>query len=967
MRVRDGVLRWTDDQSEVSLFGVNYYVPFYKDHQRLRERGLDHRQAILEDLSHFQRLGIRCLRLHTFEREFSDRDGNFIDNEHVELLDFLIAECAKRDIYVVLTPIAWWGTPNSLPFPFAAHHASIREMVSQPEAWRRQARFLTQYGRHRNRYTGRTYAEDPAIPVFELINEPLYPKDMTDSQVTSYINALADGLRASGTTKPIFYSAWQNRQVACGNARIDGVTHSWYPSGLVNGHELTDDYLGAVSDFPALRHPALRGKARMIYEFDCADILRTTMYPAMARTFRSVGVQIANQFQYEVLRLADTNGNWQTHYLNLAYTPGKAIAFAIAAKAFADIPLGTNFPAETNRTFFSVRLSHELDLAERITETEYLHSNSTGTPAPRPDALERVWGVGSSPLVACDGNGAHFLDRLAPGDWLLELYPSTAQLRDPFSGGQTEKVRLYDLPATLTLHLPDLGDAATLIRLDQDEPARAIRPGQPFALRPGQYRVTRRGVSPAAPLPNRDFRLPPTTTDLTPFLTLDAPQEHSAALGPLAVTARGFVPADAEPPQLCGDYPDGSSAFRVPLRRLSFDRFEAHVPTEGLRHGTRLSLYLTLTHDGQTLVFPGGQPLGRLVRQPAEWPAVRPGADTALSTDGTPAQGCRTDILPDERAIRHTAAHGYGTPDCPRNASGVRIALDSPLPADARPNAILLDLAGDAVTPSVEVGLQTADGSAFGTAIPISADRQRLLIPFASLKPLWGTRAQQLDVRSLVRLTLITGAWLYPQLADRPHSFTLHQATLVQLPDIPSVSLLPPDRLPAILSASALHQPPKGNRTASAAFSAGDAPDERVLRFSAPTFKAEKDHATFWLQTTQAYRQHQEAYRHATAIVLTARALHPRTTAIEIVFTEKDGTPWGNQKLPLSTEWQDIVIPLRDLYLFSHWNSAFKPRRPDDHLDPAAIRGISVCFGKFIYGDDYDQPHAFEIKRISVR
>ena len=199
MRVRDGVLRWTDDQSEVSLFGVNYYVPFYKDHQRLRERGLDHRQAILEDLSHFQRLGIRCLRLHTFEREFSDRDGNFIDNEHVELLDFLIAECAKRDIYVVLTPIAWWGTPNSLPFPFAAHHASIREMVSQPEAWRRQARFLTQYGRHRNRYTGRTYAEDPAIPVFELINEPLYPKDMTDSQVTSYINALADTLRASRT------------------------------------------------------------------------------------------------------------------------------------------------------------------------------------------------------------------------------------------------------------------------------------------------------------------------------------------------------------------------------------------------------------------------------------------------------------------------------------------------------------------------------------------------------------------------------------------------------------------------------------------------------------------------------------------------------------------------------------------------------------------------------------------------
>ena len=80
-----GVLRWADDASEVALLGVNYYAPFTIDHAELRRLGLDHRQAIRDDVAHLKRLGLGCLRVHCFDRQFSDAEGNLADNEHLAL------------------------------------------------------------------------------------------------------------------------------------------------------------------------------------------------------------------------------------------------------------------------------------------------------------------------------------------------------------------------------------------------------------------------------------------------------------------------------------------------------------------------------------------------------------------------------------------------------------------------------------------------------------------------------------------------------------------------------------------------------------------------------------------------------------------------------------------------------------------------------------------------------------------
>ena len=42
-------------------------------------------------------------------------DGNLLANEHLDLLDYLIARAKERGIYTVLTPIAWWPVPGDSP------------------------------------------------------------------------------------------------------------------------------------------------------------------------------------------------------------------------------------------------------------------------------------------------------------------------------------------------------------------------------------------------------------------------------------------------------------------------------------------------------------------------------------------------------------------------------------------------------------------------------------------------------------------------------------------------------------------------------------------------------------------------------------------------------------------------------------------------------------------------------------
>ncbi|MBM4082508.1 MAG: glycoside hydrolase family 5 protein, partial [Planctomycetes bacterium] len=207
-----GVLRWQDTGEEVALFGVNYYPPFSINYADLKRLGVKHETVIDQDVAHFARMGLDAIRLHVWDREISDRDGNLVENEHLRLLDHLIARCKERGIYTMLTPIAWWGTQN--PSQGFSNHFTMHQMTTDLAARKPQQTYLAQFVRHVNPHTKLAYKDDPAVVAFELINEPLYPPKTTDAQITDYINALTDAIRSTGCRKPIFYNGWQNRLAA---------------------------------------------------------------------------------------------------------------------------------------------------------------------------------------------------------------------------------------------------------------------------------------------------------------------------------------------------------------------------------------------------------------------------------------------------------------------------------------------------------------------------------------------------------------------------------------------------------------------------------------------------------------------------------------------------------------------------------------------------------------------------------
>lgn len=332
-----GVLRWVNDDKEANFFGVNYTVPFaygYRSHKALN---IDLEKAIDQDVYHLARLGFDAFRVHVWDTEISDSVGNLLENEHLRLFDYLIYKLKQRNIKIFITPIAFWGNGYPEPDEKTGGFSDIYnkgESVTKEEAFKAQERYLGQFFNHVNPYIKLTYQEDPDVIATEVNNEPSHsgPKE----RATEYINRMVDAIRGTGWTKPVFYNISQSPAYAdaVAKANIDGVSFQWYPTGLVANRTLEGNYLPHVDSYniPFDTIPQFAGKARMVYEFDAGDVPGSYMYPAMARSFRAAGFQWATQFAYDPLATAYANTEYQTHYVNLAYTPSKAISLMGTSK-----------------------------------------------------------------------------------------------------------------------------------------------------------------------------------------------------------------------------------------------------------------------------------------------------------------------------------------------------------------------------------------------------------------------------------------------------------------------------------------------------------------------------------------------------------------------------------------------------------------------------------------------------------
>ena len=630
-----GVIRWGDTKDEVSLFGANYCVMSGSDYRMAGLVSNDRKAMIDEDLAQFARMGWTALRLCSWgDWENADKAGNLIVNDHVDLLDYVIAKARARGIYILLTPIHTYDPAfaDQANKPSAnngfSKYFSREEMGTNRDSIAAQANYIKQLLEHINPYTKTAIKDEPAILFVEMINEPVHhPDDVAGS--IAYINTLVSAVRNTGCKKLTFFNVSQDFAIAPAikSSTVDGVSFGWYPSGLVAGRTLQGNFLQAVDGYPDMLRADLKGRPRIVYEFDQADLLTGYLYPAMARTYRSVGAQFATMFAYDMLQTAPFNLGWQTHYLNLVHTPQKAVSAVIAAEAMRRLPAYQSYGRYPgNLKFGDFRVSYEENMSELNADDAFMNAGATQSVPRSPRTLTRIAGFGASGAVDYEGTGAYFVDKVKDGLWRLEVYPDEILVRDPFEQPRPDKIvsRLLYRSWPMTIRLPDLGARfyVTPINVPADKPAGSRKAaGARFMVEPGVWLLSESEHVDRAALPlflgrvgfdeyhvNKRISYP---DDVLPL----APKEFPADA---AVIIRARAATDALPDELkLWVRPAGTRGFGSPIPMLRSRGNDYAARAAGNLAPGLYEYAISVRSGARITTFPGAVP-----QEPGEWPFI---------------------------------------------------------------------------------------------------------------------------------------------------------------------------------------------------------------------------------------------------------------------------------------------------------------------------------------------------------
>ncbi len=621
---KSGVMRWGTNNEEVRGFGINYTAMFAHAYRAAKRLNIPLEKAIDDDVYHFARLGFDAFRVHVWDTEISDTLGNLLENDHLRLFDYTLSRMKERGMKFVITPIAYWG--NGWPEPDDATPGFSRKYgkdacLTNPDAIKAQERYLFQFVNHVNQYTGIAYKEDAAIIAFEVCNEPHHRE--APEKVTQFINRMVKAIRNTGCKKPVFYNISHsiNLENAYFDADIQGGTFQWYPTGLGAGHELGGNFLPNVDryEIPFADNPKFKRIARFVYEFDAADVGRSYIYPAMARSFRQAGMQVATHFAYDPTYMADVNTEYGTHFMNLVYAPQKALSLMIAAEVFHEIPMYSDFGTyPENASFGNFRVSYESDLAEMISPTKFLYTNNTSS-IPRAGAgLEKIAGYGSSPVVQYDGAGAYFLDKIEAGVWRLEVMPDAIWLHDPFERtSPKKKIAAVQWKAhSMTVKLSDLGPSFSIKGINDDNTSASHSEEGKLSVSPGTYLLVRDGITTRVKPDDKwknivlkEFVAPKSNLEST--VVVHKPTAATEGVD-YAITATIASPEEPESIQVFA-WTGGFRPEVIDMKASGNNKYKAVIAGDKIKQGT-IRYHIVVTTGGKSVTFPSG-----IQTHPRDW------------------------------------------------------------------------------------------------------------------------------------------------------------------------------------------------------------------------------------------------------------------------------------------------------------------------------------------------------------
>ncbi len=611
---KNGVMRW-ENGDEVKGFGVNYTAPFAHAYRTAGKFGVDIKKSIDNDTYHFARLGFDLYRIHVWDTEISDTLGNLLENKHLDAFDYLLKKLKDRNINFVLTPIAYWGNGWPEPdedTPGFSHKYGKAAGITNPADIKAEKNYLKQFLNHVNPYTGVAYKNEPNLIGIEISNEPHHRG--TPQEVTSFVKGMLEAVKNTGFKKPVFYNTSHAvyMEGAYFNAGIDGGTFQWYPTGLGFGKELEGNLLPNVNkynipfDSIIQQHHA----AKIVYEFDAADVNKSYIYPAMARSFRQAGIQIATHFAYDPTFMAFANTEYNDHYMNLAYAPTKALSLMIVSKIFHTVPRYKDFgPYPQNTSFGNFKVNYKNDLATYNSEEEFIYTNSNSETPKNEKKLGKIAGYGNSEVVKYKGLGAYFLDKINKGMWRLEVMPDAVLVNDPFGRNNFEKnisvINWKKWP--MQLNLPDLGSDFSIIPLNEGNEYTTSASSAKFGIQPGAYLLKEKGISKKIDKDQKlgnfslnEFTAPKSNLDKTyvvhqPYSEIDESGEYeirSTIISPDSIEKVSVV------------FNNGRNFANVAMENDSAYSYTAKIPEKVLTPGYLEYRIVISTPQGKS-VFPG--------------------------------------------------------------------------------------------------------------------------------------------------------------------------------------------------------------------------------------------------------------------------------------------------------------------------------------------------------------------------
>jgi hypothetical protein len=614
-----GIMRWEHTKQEVKGFGVNYTVPFAHAYRSAERLGVDPKKVIDNDVYHFSRLGFDLYRVHVWDTEISDSIGNLIENEHLDAFDYLLWKLNQANINAVVTPIAFWG--NGWPEPdtkspgFSAKYGKA-ECLTNYDAILAQKKYLEQFINHVNPYTGIAYKEDPNILAFEISNEPHHREEA--QKVTEFVKGMVEAIRKTGAKKPIFYNMSHAIQFMDDyfNGGAQGGTFQWYPTGLGYGKELSGNLLPNVNDYDMPFDSVFKKHhgAKLVYEFDAADVGQSYIYPAMARSFREAGIQIGTHFSYDPTFLAPYNTEYNTHYMNLNYAPQKALALKVCSEVFHEVPMYSDsgiYPI--NNVFGDFYIDYKSDLAEYNSQSKFFYTNTTNSSLKNESKLKEIAGFGNSPVVSYDGLGAYFLDKISKGVWRLEVMPDAVWVNNLFGRNSLDKtVAVINWETHLMqINLKDLGDDFTIDAINDENKFNSEVKNKTFKIRPGTYILCKKGAQKEWSKTDtfkthklKDFYAPKSNVyklyfSHKPFETITENEE-------LSVQVQCISKDTIESLNLAGFNSNGQY-FNSPFKYIGHYKYKAIIDSKYIQNGF-LNYNIIVKHkDGNEVTYPSGK------------------------------------------------------------------------------------------------------------------------------------------------------------------------------------------------------------------------------------------------------------------------------------------------------------------------------------------------------------------------